>query len=122
MLPCPKCSQPNLDTAQFCTRCHQTLLYRCPKCWHEQRASGKCEKCGEDLAAYWTRQMALARADLVKDRAENDPVLRPDPPPPTIDDVKDFAQSIPLEPVPLLKFVAILFARLVSWFGIPRSS
>jgi hypothetical protein len=120
MFPCPKCSQPNLDTAQFCTRCHQTLLYRCPKCWHEQHASGKCEKCGEDLALYWTRQLALARADLVKDRAENDPAFQSSGPPASLDDVKQFAQTIPLEPVPLLKFVAIFFARLASWIGIPH--
>ncbi len=65
--------------------------------------------------------MALARADLVRDRAENSPDLKPDPPPPSIDDVKDFAASIPLEPVPLLKFVGLFFLRMVSWFGIPPS-
>jgi hypothetical protein len=120
MFECPKCHQPNLDDARFCTRCHQTLLFHCPKCWHDQRTPAKCEKCGEDLALYWTRQMALARADLVKDRAENSPDLRPDPPPPTVEDLREFVASTPHDPVPFLKFVGLLFLRVASVFGIPR--
>jgi hypothetical protein len=50
---CPKCGRSNPGTAYFCTTCHQILIHRCPKCWHEQRAGAVCEKCGTCFALYW---------------------------------------------------------------------
>lgn len=57
---CAKCGQTNSDTSYFCTNCHQVLIHRCPKCWHEQRTGSVCEKCGTCFALYW--EMALERA------------------------------------------------------------
>ena len=57
---CPKCSQSNSTTAYFCVNCHQVLIHRCPKCWHEQRTGTACEKCGTIFALYW--EMALEQA------------------------------------------------------------
>jgi hypothetical protein len=122
MIVCPKCSHQNTDAAQFCAHCHQTLIYRCPKCWHEQRAGGKCEKCGEDMIMYWTRQMALARAAEIKERFENDPAMKPDPATLSIESVKDLTQAVPLEPVPLLKFIAMFLLRFIGLPTFPRSS
>jgi hypothetical protein len=61
--------------------------------------------------------MALARADIVRERAENDPALRPDPPSPTMSDVHDLVASIPRKPIPFLKFAGSIYLRLASWFG-----
>lgn len=63
---CPKCGQSNLETAYFCTSCHQILIHRCPKCWHEQRTGPVCEKCGTCFALYW--EMALEWAMEDEDR------------------------------------------------------
>jgi hypothetical protein len=57
---CPKCGRSNPATAYFCTTCHQILIHRCPKCWHEQRAGAVCEKCGTCFALYW--EQAFERA------------------------------------------------------------
>ncbi len=51
-MDCPKCSQANPESAQFCTRCHATLLFKCPACWHRQTHGGACDKCGVDFAKY----------------------------------------------------------------------
>ena len=50
---CPKCGLANPSTAYFCTACHQILIHRCPKCWHEQRTGTLCEKCGTCFALFW---------------------------------------------------------------------
>jgi hypothetical protein len=60
MTTCPACGRANPDSAYFCTSCHDVLIHRCPKCWHEQRQGGLCEKCGTNLALYW--ELALERA------------------------------------------------------------
>ena len=57
---CPKCGRANPATVYFCTTCHQILIHRCPKCWHEQRAGAVCEKCGTCFALYW--EQAFERA------------------------------------------------------------
>jgi hypothetical protein len=57
---CPKCGRGNPETAYFCISCHQILIHRCPKCWHEQRAGAVCEKCGTCFALYW--EQAFERA------------------------------------------------------------
>ena len=59
-IPCPKCAHANPVTADFCTACHQILIHRCPKCWHEQRTGAVCEKCGTCFALYW--EQAFERA------------------------------------------------------------
>src|SRR5579864_1766341 len=51
-MECPKCKAANPDTEQFCSRCHMTLLYKCPSCGGTQRQGGKCDKCGVDFAKY----------------------------------------------------------------------
>ena len=38
---------------QFCTNCHATLFYKCPKCDHMQSHNDVCEKCGTNFAAFW---------------------------------------------------------------------
>lgn len=51
-MECPKCKTANSDVAQFCSRCHATLLYKCPSCSETQRHGGTCDKCGVDFAKY----------------------------------------------------------------------
>ena|ERR1700730_7670161 len=57
---CPKCGRAKPATVYFCTTCHQILIHRCPKCWHEQRTGALCEKCGTCFALYW--EQAFERA------------------------------------------------------------
>lgn len=74
-MECPKCKTANADTVQFCSRCHTTLLYRCPSCAAKQRHGGTCDKCGVDFAKYGA--MMVAREQIrasqqhqkVRDRA-----------------------------------------------------
>jgi uncharacterized membrane protein YvbJ len=70
-LHCPKCGRENSSTAHFCTTCHQVLIHRCPKCWHEQRQEGSCEKCGLDMDAYWKTYAATKAAALVAEERTN---------------------------------------------------
>lgn len=51
-MECSKCKTANTDTAQFCTRCHATLLFKCPSCTATQRHGGTCDRCGIDFAKY----------------------------------------------------------------------
>jgi len=51
-MECPKCHQQNVDTIQYCVRCHAPLRYTCPACNHVQLVGGQCEKCGVDFAKY----------------------------------------------------------------------
>lgn len=51
-MECPKCKAVNSGGAQFCGRCHMTLLYKCPSCMATQRHGGTCDKCGVDFAKY----------------------------------------------------------------------
>lgn len=71
MFTCSKCGQSNTDDAQFCTSCHNILLYKCPRCWNLQRHSGKCEKCGVDLTQAWNVQAATAMASAIKEEQLN---------------------------------------------------
>jgi predicted amidophosphoribosyltransferase len=50
---CPRCGRDNREGVQFCTNCHETLLFKCPVCWHVQEHGGTCEKCGASFAAFW---------------------------------------------------------------------
>jgi RNA polymerase subunit RPABC4/transcription elongation factor Spt4 len=51
---CPKCGTMNADGVQFCTNCHATLFFKCPKCEHMQSHNDVCEKCGTNFAAFWS--------------------------------------------------------------------
>jgi hypothetical protein len=66
-MDCPKCKTANTDTVRFCTRCHATLLYKCPSCAATQRHGGTCDKCGVDFAKYAT--MLISQESI---RAERD--------------------------------------------------
>lgn len=61
-MECPKCKTANSDTAQFCKRCHATLLYKCPSCAATQRHGGACDKCGVDFAKYASMLVAQEQA------------------------------------------------------------
>jgi hypothetical protein len=118
MTRCPTCSQESSDATAFCTRCHQTLLFRCPMCWHEQRHTGKCEACGVDMTMYWKRQFAIARADEVKHTHE----LSPDPEMSLPRNLHEFLLSIPHEPFKLVKFALMLMLRFFGSPKLPRIS
>lgn len=65
-MECPKCKAANSDAAQFCTRCHMTLLYKCPSCGAAQRHGGKCDGCGVDFAKF--AAMLIAQEQTRADR------------------------------------------------------
>lgn len=66
-MECPKCKAANANTAQFCTRCHATLLYKCPSCRATQRHGGKCDKCGIDFAKYAAMMIAHEEARAARE-------------------------------------------------------
>jgi hypothetical protein len=70
-MECTKCKTANSDTAQFCTRCHATLLYKCPSCRASQRHGGTCDKCGIDFSKFAAMLVAQEqmRATRQRDRA-----------------------------------------------------
>lgn len=70
-MECPKCKTVNSDAVQFCSRCHATLLYKCPSCAATQRHGGTCDKCGVDFAKYAGMLVAQEqiRAQREHDRA-----------------------------------------------------
>ena len=70
-MKCPKCSQENLETFKFCSRCHTPLHFFCPACKHVQTHGGTCDKCGVDFAKYAAMLVFKAQQDsgLAKDRA-----------------------------------------------------
>ncbi|MGH9776548.1 MAG: hypothetical protein ACRD50_16575 [Candidatus Acidiferrales bacterium] len=72
-MECPRCGHANSPQAQFCTSCHQTLVFRCPQCWHEQQHGGKCDKCGINFGAFWALYMVKTSAEdqqVARDKAE----------------------------------------------------
>lgn len=62
-MTCPKCSAASPDGAQFCTHCHATLLFKCPKCDHLQNHGGICDGCGLNLDEFWTQHLAIKRVE-----------------------------------------------------------
>jgi hypothetical protein len=70
---CPKCGTDARDVARFCSKCHATLRYECPACRNNQRAGGKCEKCGVDFLKYVGAVVAAkkAEADAIHERLES---------------------------------------------------
>ena len=71
-MECPKCGQTVRDVATFCTRCHNTLRFKCPACSNEQTHGGKCDKCGVDFLKYISAVVSskAAEADAIHDRLE----------------------------------------------------
>jgi zinc-ribbon domain len=72
---CPKCGATNPDGVQFCTQCHATLFFKCPRCEHVQARDGLCEQCGMNMDLFWTSYLAAKsseqnRIDLDKMKAE----------------------------------------------------
>jgi hypothetical protein len=71
-LKCPKCGTDVREVARFCQRCHQTMLYECPSCHHQQRKGGQCEECGIDFLKYIAAVVSQkqAQAGAIRDRLE----------------------------------------------------
>jgi hypothetical protein len=67
-MECPKCGQTVRDVATFCTRCHNTLRFKCPACTNEQKHGGKCDKCGVDFLKYATVLITKSRAEVDDER------------------------------------------------------
>lgn len=63
---CAKCGYANPASADFCIQCHNTLVHRCPKCWHAQRHGGVCENCGTNMVLF--AEAALERSMAEEDR------------------------------------------------------
>jgi len=51
-MKCAKCGSEAPDAAKFCPRCHTTLSFECPSCWHKQQHGGTCDQCGVDFVKY----------------------------------------------------------------------
>ena len=78
-MDCPKCGATNAEGVQFCTNCHATLIFKCPKCEHKQAHGGVCDACGENFSLFWARYLAMKtsereRLDHDKTKAEIDAV------------------------------------------------
>ncbi|HUO34942.1 MAG TPA: hypothetical protein VMU43_08110 [Candidatus Acidoferrum sp.] len=71
MPTCTKCGRENPEAAKFCAACSQCLLRECPKCWHQQRHRGRCEKCGAHMSFGWRVHAATAFAATVKEEMVN---------------------------------------------------
>jgi hypothetical protein len=63
-MQCPKCKTEVRDVATFCTKCHNTLRFKCPSCQNEQRHGGTCDKCGIDFLKFAAVLMNQNRAEL----------------------------------------------------------
>ena len=69
-MDCPRCGRANPEGVQFCTQCHETLLFKCPVCWHVQMHGGDCDECGANFGAYW--RLAVNRESKVDAQVELD--------------------------------------------------
>ncbi len=49
---CPKCFHDSPGEVQYCTRCHATLYFTCPKCFCKQYHGGTCDECGANFEQY----------------------------------------------------------------------
>jgi predicted amidophosphoribosyltransferase len=58
-MTCAKCGAANAEGVQFCTKCHATLLFKCPNCAHAQTHGGTCESCGATFDLFWASYLAL---------------------------------------------------------------
>src|SRR6201987_3192905 len=105
---CPECHHVNPESAYFCMRCHHTLIYCCPKCWHEQRHGGTCDACHLDLDKYWRVYGATKQAALINEEETNleNSTKR-------IEGVLLTIATIPLQFVPFLSFLG--YGLLLNW-------
>jgi hypothetical protein len=105
---CPECHRANPKSAHFCTHCHHTLIYSCPKCWHEQRHGGSCDACHLDLEKYWRVYGATKQAALINEEETNleNSTKR-------IEGVLVTIASIPLQFIPFLSFLG--YGLLLNW-------
>ncbi len=71
-MQCPKCSTANPDSVQFCTRCHHTLLYKCPACFRLQTHGGTCDQCGVDFAKYAATMIAQKEIQMAGERKRSE--------------------------------------------------
>jgi zinc ribbon protein len=62
-MDCPRCGTANADGVQFCTNCHATLFFKCPKCEHTQSHGVICEKCGANFALFWSSYLLEKREE-----------------------------------------------------------
>jgi len=105
---CPECQRVNPESAHFCTHCHHTLIYSCPKCWHEQRHGGTCDACHLDLDKYWRVYGAAKQAALINEEETNleNSTKR-------VEGVLLTIATIPLQFVPFLSFLG--YGLLLNW-------
>lgn len=62
-MTCPKCGAENAEGVQFCTTCHATLVFKCPKCEHTQNHGGVCDACGLNLNLFWATYLEAKREE-----------------------------------------------------------
>lgn len=105
---CSKCGAANADRVQFCTNCHATLIFKCPKCEHTQAHGGRCDICGEDFAFFWARHFSAKDAE--------DDVIQRDKAKAEANAVRT-AVTLPFSgPVGIASFIGVqLFSRLAAW-------
>lgn len=109
-MTCPKCGAENPDGVQFCTTCHATLLFKCPKCEHMQNHGGVCDACGLNLTAFW--------AAYLETKTEEDQKLEHDK---TMAAIHN-AAAIATAPIAAASnvsqfFLFQLFGRLFGWLS-----
>jgi hypothetical protein len=108
-MDCPKCGTANADGVQFCTNCHATLIFKCPKCEHTQTHGGRCDVCGEDFALFWAQHFTKKDAEdarIQKDKTEAEA------------NAVRTALTVPFSgPAGIASFLGMqLFSRLLAWY------
>jgi zinc-ribbon domain len=108
-MTCPKCGTANTDGVRFCTNCHATLIFKCPKCEHTQTHGGRCDVCGEDFALFWAQHFTKKDAEearIQRDKAQAEALA-----------VRT-ALTVPFSgPAGIASFLGMqLFSRLLAWY------
>src|ERR1700756_4830163 len=105
---CPECQRVNPESAHFCTHCHHTLIYFCPKCCHEHGPGGPWAACHLDLDKYWRVYGAPKQAALINEEETNleNSTKR-------VEGVLLTIATIPLKFVPFLSFLG--YGLLLNW-------
>jgi hypothetical protein len=105
---CPECQHANPESAHFCTHCHHTLIYCCPKCWHEQRHGGTCDACHLDLDKYWRVYGVTEQVALIKEEETN--VGK------STERIEGVLMTIAMMPLQFIPFVRFLgYGLLLNW-------
>jgi len=71
-MQCPQCGCANPNGVAFCTHCHATLMFKCPKCWHEQNHGAKCEQCGADFGQLQGVYLAQVMAEEFRETQDEE--------------------------------------------------